>query len=44
MKVNDQALSQELLVGFVTQLDVLLSELFDPDVAFDEKELQSFHF
>lgn len=44
MKFNAQPLSRELLEAFVIQLDALLSELFDTEVPFVEKELQSFQF
>jgi hypothetical protein len=44
MKFNGQPLNPEILDSFVTQLDFLLSELFDPDMMFEEKELQNFQF
>ncbi len=44
MKFNGQPLNPEILDSFVTQLDALLSELFDPDMMFEEKELQTFQF
>ena len=44
MNFNGQTLSREILDSFVLQLDTLLSELFDPEVAFQEKELQTFQF
>ena len=44
MNFNGQALSADILDSFVTQLDALLSELFDPGIVFQEKELQTFQF
>ena len=44
MKFNDQQLTTEILDKFVVQLDTLLSELFDSEVPFEEKELQTFQF
>lgn len=44
MKFNGQRLNPEILEAFVIQLDALLFELFDPNMAFEEKELQSFQF
>jgi hypothetical protein len=44
MKFNDQQLTREILDTFVLQLDLLLTELFDSEVPFQEKELQTYPF
>ena len=44
MKFNAQQLTEESLDKFVVQLDTLLSQLFDSEVPFEEKELQTFQF
>jgi hypothetical protein len=44
MKFNGGELSIEVLDAFRAQLDALLVELFNHDVPFQEKELQTFNF
>lgn len=44
MKFNGQSLNQEHLDAFILQLDILLSEFFDREKPFEEKELTSYSF
>jgi hypothetical protein len=44
MSVNSSRIGQETLAEFVVQLDTLLADLFDPNLAFEEKELPTFNY
>ena len=44
MSVNSAPVSEAVLEEFIVQLDGLLAELFDPDLAFDEKELKTYSY
>lgn len=44
MSVNSAPVSEAVLEEFIVQLDGLLAELFDPGLAFDEKELKTYSY
>ena len=44
MSVNSAPVNEEVLEEFVLQLDRLLSELFDPALNFEEKELKTYGY
>ena len=44
MKVGGQTISESQLASFVEKLDFLLKELYDLDIPFQEKEVQSFSY